>query len=58
MHDYTFDISWTTLGEYLDHLEKKGISCNVASFVGATSLRIHELGMDNRPPTAEELGRI
>jgi N-acyl-D-amino-acid deacylase len=58
MHDYTFDISWTTLGEYLDHLEKKGISCNVASFVGATSLRIHELGMANRPPTPEELDRM
>ncbi len=58
MHDYTFDILWTTLGEYLDHLEKKGISCNVASFVGATSLRIHELGMTNRPPTPEELGRM
>lgn len=58
MRDYSFDISWTTLGEYLDHLEKKGVSCNVASFVGATSLRIHELGMANRPPTAEELDRM
>ena len=58
MHDYSFDITWTTLGEYLDHLEKKGISCNVASFVGATSLRIHELGMANRSPTPEELDRM
>ena len=58
MYDYTFDIPWTTLGEYLDHLEKKGVSCNVASFVGATSLRIHELGMANRPPTTEELDRM
>jgi N-acyl-D-amino-acid deacylase len=58
MHDYSFDIPWTTLGEYLDHMEKKGISCNVASFVGATSLRIHELGMANRPPTPEELDRM
>jgi N-acyl-D-amino-acid deacylase len=58
MHDYSFDIPWTTLGEYLDHLEQKGIACNVASFVGATSLRIHELGMANRPPTPEELDRM
>ncbi|HEX6892588.1 MAG TPA: D-aminoacylase [Chryseolinea sp.] len=58
MHDYSFDIPWTTLGEYLDHMEKKGISCNIASFVGATSLRIHELGMANRPPTPEELDRM
>ena len=39
-------------------MEKKGISCNVASFVGATSLRIHELGMANRPPTPDELDRM
>ena len=58
MHDYTFDIPWTTLGEYLEHLEKKGVSCNVASFVGATTLRIHELGMANRPPSQEELERM
>ena len=58
MHDYSFDIPWTTLGEYLDHMEKKGISCNIASFVGATSLRIHELGMANRPPTPDELDRM
>jgi N-acyl-D-amino-acid deacylase len=58
MHDYTFEISWTSLGEYLDHLEKKGVSCNVASFVGATSLRIHELGMANRHPKPDELYRM
>ncbi|HTE30517.1 MAG TPA: D-aminoacylase [Chryseolinea sp.] len=58
MRDYSFDIPWTTLGEYLEWLEKKGVSCNVASFVGATTLRIHELGMANRPPTAEELERM
>jgi N-acyl-D-amino-acid deacylase len=58
MHDYSYDIAWTTLGEYLDHMEKRGISCNVGSFVGATSLRIHELGMANRPPTPVELDRM
>lgn len=58
MRDYSFEIPWTTLGEYLEWLEKKGVSPNVASFVGATTLRIHELGMDNRPPTREELERM
>ncbi len=56
--DYTFDIPWTTLGEYLQHLENKGVSPNVASYVGATTLRIHELGHQNRAPTAEELERM
>ncbi|MEJ1237484.1 D-aminoacylase [Chryseolinea sp. T2] len=58
MRDYSFEIPWTTLGEYLEWLEKKGVSPNVASFVGATTLRIHELGMENRAPTPEELGRM
>jgi len=58
MRDYTFDINWTTLGQYLESLEQKGIACNVASFVGATTLRIHELGMTNRPPSFEELERM
>ena len=53
-----YDIEWTTLGDYLDFLEKKGISTNVASFVGATTLRIHEVGYDNRPATDEELARM
>jgi N-acyl-D-amino-acid deacylase len=58
MRDYSFEIPWTTLGEYLEWLEKKGVSPNVASFVGATTLRIHELGMENRPPTPDELERM
>ena len=56
--DITFDIEWTTLGEYLEYLVKKGVSTNVASFVGATTLRIHEVGYDDRPPTGEELDRM
>jgi N-acyl-D-amino-acid deacylase len=56
--DIKFDIAWTTLGEYLEHLERKGVSCNVASFIGASSVRIHELGYENRPPNAEELERM
>ncbi len=53
--DIKYDITWTTLGEYLEFLEAKGIAPNVASFVGATSLRIHELGEANRPPSPTEL---
>ena len=56
--DITYDIAWTTLGEYLQFLEDKGISTNVASFVGATTVRIHELGFEDRPPTDEELQRM
>src|SRR5262249_32944798 len=42
--DIKFSIEWTTLDEYLEYLIHRGISCNVASFVGATTLRIHEIG--------------
>lgn len=56
--DIKYDIEWTTLGEYMDYLTTKGISPNVASYVGATTLRIHEVGYDNRKATAEELSRM
>ena len=56
--DIKFDIEWTTLGEYLQYLEKRGISNNVASFIGATTVRIHELGEEDRPPAPEELERM
>jgi N-acyl-D-amino-acid deacylase len=52
------EIDWTTLGEYLEILERRGVSTNVASFVGATTLRIHEIGEDDRPATEAELGRM
>ncbi|MFZ6010006.1 MAG: N-acyl-D-amino-acid deacylase family protein, partial [Bacteroidota bacterium] len=52
------DSLWTTLGGYFDYLIKKGVSPNVASFVGATTIRIHELEHANRPPTAAELERM
>ena len=50
--------TWTTLREYLDMLEKNGVSTNVASFIGATTVRVHELGYEDRPPTSEELERM
>jgi N-acyl-D-amino-acid deacylase len=53
--DIKYDITWNTLGGYLDFLGKKGISTNIASFVGATSLRIYVIGYKNRPPTQKEL---
>ncbi|HET8567932.1 MAG TPA: D-aminoacylase [Candidatus Limnocylindria bacterium] len=56
--DVKFDIVWTTLGEYLDHLVSLGVSCNVASFVSATTVRVHELGSDDRRPSADELARM
>ena len=51
-------LQWTTLGEYLDYMQAKGVSPNIASFVGATTLRIHEIGFENRPPTAQEMERM
>ncbi len=56
--DIKYPIQWTTLGEYLGFLEKRGISMNVASFVGATTVRIHELGEKDVDPTPEQLGRM
>ena len=56
--DIKFDIEWTTLNEYLEYLVQRGVSTNVASFVGATTVRIHEIGYEDRPPTSAELGRM
>ena len=53
--DIKYKIEWNTLGEYLNFLEKKGISCNVASFVGATTIRTNIIGEDNRDPTSDEM---
>ena len=53
-----YDIPWTTLGEYLEHLADRGISPNVASYIGATTVRIHEIGYEDRPPTSGELARM
>jgi N-acyl-D-aspartate/D-glutamate deacylase len=56
--DFTYDIDWTTLGGYLESLERRGVSPNVASFVGATTVRIHELGEEDRDPDAAQLARM
>jgi N-acyl-D-amino-acid deacylase len=56
--DIKYPVTWTTLGDYLRLLETRGVSCNVASFVGATTVRTHVLGKNNRVPTATELERM
>ncbi len=56
--DIKYDIEWTTLGEHLEYLERRGISPNVASLVGATTVRIHEIGFEDRPPSPNELQRM
>jgi len=57
-NDIRYAVDWTTLGEYLQFLEDKGISTNVASFVGAATVRVHEMGYEDRDPTPEELERM
>ena len=56
--DIKFPISWRTLRQYHDFLEKRGIAPNVASFVGATTVRVHELGEDDVDPTPDQLRRM
>lgn len=56
--DIRYDIAWTTLGEYLEYLERRGVSPNIASFVGYGTLRVHVIGYDDRPPTPDELARM
>lgn len=53
--DIKFEVAWNTLGEYLQYLENKGVSTNIASFLGNGTLRTHVVGFDNRPATAEEI---
>src|SRR5213595_3187073 len=56
--DIKYDITWNTLAEYLQYLEKRGVSCNVASFIGATTIREYVIGFDDKPPTAEQLDQM
>jgi N-acyl-D-amino-acid deacylase len=53
--DIQYEIEWTTLGQYLDYLVRRGVSCNVASFVGAGGVRGHVIGYEDRRPTPAEL---
>jgi N-acyl-D-amino-acid deacylase len=56
--DIKYDIKWTSLGDYLNYMQHRGVSPNVASFVGATTVRVHELGEKDVDPTAAQLGRM
>jgi N-acyl-D-amino-acid deacylase len=56
--EYEIDYTWETLADYLHHVEQKGTSVNIGSFVGATTIRIHELGFENRAPALAELEKM
>ncbi len=56
--DFKYPITWDTFGGYMEMLEKRGIAPNVASFVGATTIRIHELGEDDVDPTPAQLAAM
>ena len=56
--DIKFDIKWNTLGEYLRYLEQRGVSCNVASFLGAATPREYVIGFEDKQPTPEQLDQM
>jgi len=56
--DLKYDIVWTTLSEYLMYLERRGISQNVASFIGASTVREYAIGLEDKPPTLEQLEKM
>src|ERR1044071_5652351 len=56
--DIKFDIQWTTLSEYLTWLEKHGVSQNVASFIGAPTIREYVIGLEDKPPTPDQLAKM
>jgi len=58
MGDLKYSITWTSLSEYLQHLEEQGISQNVASFIGATTIREHVIGLEDKPPTPTQLDEM
>jgi N-acyl-D-amino-acid deacylase len=58
MGDLKYEITWTTLSEYLRELERRGVSQNVASFIGATTIREHVIGLEDKKPTAAQLDEM
>ncbi|PYL92195.1 MAG: aminoacylase, partial [Verrucomicrobia bacterium] len=56
--DIKYDIKWNTLAEYLQYLERRGVSCNVASFIGATTIRENVIGFEDKQPTAQQLDEM
>src|ERR1700736_1000107 len=56
--DIKYEIKWNTLAEYLQYLEKRGVSCNVASFIGAATIREYVIGFEDKAPTPEQLNQM
>ena len=56
--DLKYDITWTSLADYLNFLERKGVSQNVASYIGATTVRRYVIGDEDKPPTPEQLDQM
>jgi N-acyl-D-amino-acid deacylase len=56
--DLKYTIDWNTLNEYLESLVKRGVSPNIASFIGATTVRINHIGYEDRVPTDEEMASM
>ena len=56
--DIKFEIKWNTLADYLQYLEKRGVSCNVASFIGAATIRENVIGFEDKAPTPEQLDQM
>src|SRR5438132_1188893 len=56
--DIHYEIKWSTLAEYLRYLEARGVSCNVASFIGATTIREYVIGFEDKAPRAQQLDQM
>src|SRR5438270_7464052 len=56
--DIKYDIKWNMLAEYLQYLERRGVSCNFASFIGATTIRENVIGFEDKQPTAQQLDEM
>jgi N-acyl-D-amino-acid deacylase len=56
--DIKYPMPWSTVREGLDTLARQGVSCNIASFIGAATVRENVLGFANRAPTPEELDKM
>src|SRR5213595_160053 len=56
--DIHYEIKWNTLAEYLRYLEKRGVTCNVASFIGATTIRENVIGFEDKAPTPQQLDQM
>src|SRR5881392_1273928 len=56
--DIKYDIPWNTLVEYLQYLEKRGVSCNIASFIGATTIRENVIGFEDKQPTPRQMDEM